>query len=231
MAFRNTPDDRALLHGMESSGPLDRPAEIYAPFSADDRETLTAYVANVRDLGAMRFFDQVPKTASITYDETGARAEMAAPDEQDLRAAITAFRQIYVKDEPTSAARALNILKRSIRARGGPGREEALAAISGLRAALSEITQRGIGLGIVIERPDQSDRITPWKILDTYFHGRYIHSDTRKARLARELDQLDPWARYTLYSVMWRLTRAYWVIANVAELALQAQAAPEGKAA
>src|SRR5256885_8595613 len=38
-------------------------------------------------------FDQVPKTASMTFDVQGLRSEMAEPDEQDLRAATTQFRR------------------------------------------------------------------------------------------------------------------------------------------
>lgn len=209
---------------MEEAQPLARPAEIYEPFTAEEREVLSTFVGNVRSLGKMRFFDQVPKSASITYDATGTRAEMVDPEDEAVRAAITLFRQIYTETEPASAAAALKILKRQIRGRPGPSQADALQAIKELRSWLNEILERGIGLGIVFERPTGSDPITPRKILDAYFHGHYLHSGN-KTKLARELDQLEPWARYTFYSVMWKLTRAYWVIANVAELALRTPAA------
>jgi hypothetical protein len=197
---------------MEESRPLERPAEIYRPFTDPEREVLSEFVENVRNLGKMSFFEQVP---------SGTRSEMEEPNDEAVRAAITAFRQIYTKTEPTSAAVALNILERSIRARKGAQQAHARAAIKELRHWLTEIVDRGIGLGIVFERPGGSDPVPPLKILDTYFHGRYLHSRNAKSKLARELDQLGPWSRYTLFSVMWKLTQAYWVIANVAELALQ----------
>jgi hypothetical protein len=161
---------------MEESRPLERPAEIYRPFTDPEREVLSEFVENVRNLGKMSFFEQVPKSASITYDESGTRSEMEEPNDEAVRAAITAFRQIYTKTEPTSAAVALNILERSIRARKGAQQAHARAAIKELRHWLTEIVDRGIGLGIVFERPGGSDPVPPLKILDTYFHGRYLHS-------------------------------------------------------
>lgn len=208
---------------MEQTRPLERPAEVYEPFTAPEREVLGTFVGNVRSLGKMRFFEQVPKSASITYDNTGPRAEMVEPEDEAVRAAITLFRQIYTSTEPASAAAALKILKRRVRGRPGPYQAEALEAIKELRSWLNEILDRGIGLGIVFERPSGSDAITSRRILDAYFHGHYLHSGN-KTKLAQELDQLEPWARYTFYSVIWKLTRAYWVIANVAELALQTPA-------
>lgn len=209
---------------MQQGQPLERPAEVYQPFTAEEREVLSTFVGNVRSLGKMRFFDQVPKSASISYDDASSRAEMIEPEDEAVRAAITLFRQIYTSAEPASAAAALKILKRRIRGRSGPYQAEALEAIKELRSWLNQILERGIGLGIVFERPTGPDPITPRRILDAYFHGHYLHSGN-KTTLARELDQLQPWPRYTFYSVMWKLTRAYWVIANVAELALQTPAA------
>jgi hypothetical protein len=211
---------------MHQASPLEQPAEVYEPFTDQEREVLNTFVGNVRSLGKMRFFDQVPKTASVTYDSAGARPEMVEPEDEAVRAAITLFRQIYTSTEPASAAAALKILKRRIRGRPGPHQTEALAAVKELRSWLHEILEHGIGLGIVFERPSGSDPITPRRILDAYFHGHYLHSGN-KTRSARELDQLQPWARYTFCSVLWKLTHAYWVIANVAELALQTPAVTE----
>jgi hypothetical protein len=210
---------------MGKSGPLDRPADIYRPFTDEEREVLSAYVANVRDLGTMRFYEQIPRNASFTWDGKGAHVDMAEPDPQDLRAAVAAFRQIYTHTEPTSAVRVLNILKRSIRGRNAPRRDEALAALKELREWPGEILDRGIGLGIAFDNGKTAQGIDPRKILDAYFHGQYIHSGNQKTKLAKQLDDLQPWPRYTLYTVMGQLTQAYWVIANVAELALKTPAA------
>jgi hypothetical protein len=212
---------------MPESPPLERPAEIYRPFTDEEREVLSTFVANVRHLAKMRFFEQVPNSASVTHDARGARADMAEPDDEAVRAAVTAFRQIYTESEPTSAAATLNLLKRSVRARSGPNRDEALAAIRELRDWLQELLNCGIGLGIVFDNGTRQRQIDPRTILDTYFHGHYLHSGNEKSQLARLLDGLEPWARYTLYSVMWKLTQAYYVIANGAELALQTPVAAD----
>jgi hypothetical protein len=178
------------------------------------------FVADVRRLGKMRFFDQVPTSASLNWGAEGARATMDEPDDEAVRAAVSAFRQIYASDEPTSVARTLSILKRSVRARGGADRDDALEAIRDLKMWLTEILDHGIGMGITFDDGQHQDRVDARRILDTYFHGKYLHSGNAKTALARRLDDLEPWPRYTLYSVMWKLTRAYWIIASVAELAL-----------
>ncbi len=200
---------------------LDHPGDIYQPFTDAERKALSEYVENVRRLGKMRFFDQVPKKASITYqDDGGTNVDMNEPDDEAIRAAVTAFRQVYNSNEPISASFTLNSLKRSVRAHGGPHQAEALRRLKELREWVGEILDRGIGLGIVFDNGKTEQRISPRVLLDTYFHGRYLHSGNDKAELAERLDALNPWARYTLYSVIWKLTRAYWVIANVAELAV-----------
>jgi GH25 family lysozyme M1 (1,4-beta-N-acetylmuramidase) len=62
---------------------------------------LTDFVTNVRRLGRMWFFEKVPKSASITYNASGACTDMADPDDEAVRAAVTAFRQIYRSSQPT----------------------------------------------------------------------------------------------------------------------------------
>src|SRR5437763_976670 len=116
-----------------SSGPLDRPADIYQPFTDEERDVLGAYLTNVRNLGQMSFYKQIPDKASLTWAGAGVLPEMDEPNDEAVRAAVTTFRQIYTPTEPSSAAVVLNILKRSIRARNAPERDEALAAIKELR--------------------------------------------------------------------------------------------------
>ncbi|HEX3804789.1 MAG TPA: hypothetical protein VHV75_18335 [Solirubrobacteraceae bacterium] len=205
---------------MSRKPPLERPADIYGPFTAAERTTLMTFVADVRRLGKMRFFDQVPRSASLNWGAEGPQATMDEPDDEAVRAVVSAFRQIYASDEPTSAARTLSILKRSVRARSGADQADALEAIRDLKMWLNEILDYGIGMGISFDDGQHQDRVDAKRILDTYFHGKYLHSGNAKAALARRLDNLEPWPRYTLYRVMWKLARAYWIIANVAEFAL-----------
>ncbi len=166
------------------------------------------------------FFEQVPKHASTIIDERGMTAEMDEPDDEAVRAAVSAFRQIYTETEPTSAAGLLNLLHRSVRQRGSSERQEALAAISVLKGWMSDTVSAGIGFGIVFDHGHKQHAVDPREILDAYFHGHYLHSGNEKSELVRRLDDLQPWARYTLYNVMWALTRVYWVIANNVELIL-----------
>jgi hypothetical protein len=200
--------------------PLAKPTEVYRPFTPSESELLRGYVASVRRLGRMRFFEQLPKTASQHWDDEGIRGEMQEPDDEAVQAAIGAFRPIYKRNEPQSAGAILKLLKRSVRARDGAKRKDALEAIASLAEWQQHELKAGIGLGIRFEYPTREEQVDPAKILDAYFHGQYLHNANDKTQLARRLDELDPWPRYTLYTVMGRLTRVYWVIANVVDLIL-----------
>jgi len=62
----------------------------------------------------MRFFDQLPSTATQSWDGERLIGEMTEPDDEAAQAAISAFRPLYtslldtdtVPSEPTSGARA-----------------------------------------------------------------------------------------------------------------------------
>jgi hypothetical protein len=82
----------------------------------------------------------------------------------------------------------------------------------------------GIGVGIVFESPDADQDIGPREIIDAYFHGYYLHSGNDKSDLAKRLDDLEPWPRFTLYTVMLRLHNVYWAAANAAERPLDVPA-------
>lgn len=201
--------------------PLEQPKEVYHPFTVEESALLRGFVASVRRLGRMRFFDQVPTTASQQWDGAGIRGEMKEPDDEAVQAAISAFRPIYKANEPQSAAAILNILKRSVRARTGDRCDDALEEIASLRKWQQDELKVGIGLGITFQYPTHQHRVDPAAILDIYFHGQYLHYANDKSELVRRLDGLDPWPRYTLYTVMFKLTRVYWVIADVVELILK----------
>jgi hypothetical protein len=211
---------RSYREGMRST-PLASAKEVYRPFTAAESDLLRGFVASVRRLGRMRFFEQLPKTATQHWDDEGMRGEMKEPDDEAVQAPISAFRPIYKGSEPQSAAAILNLLKRSVRAHDGAKREDALAAIADLGEWRKSALNAGIGLGIRFEYPTRQERVDPATILDAYFHGQYLHSANDKSKLVRRLDDLDPWPRYTLYTVMGRLMRVYWVIANVVELILK----------
>ncbi len=65
---------------------LDRPLEIYRPFTPEETKVLRGFVASVRTVGGMRFFSQVPSEASFNFEEgKGAWSEMQEPDEQGVQ--------------------------------------------------------------------------------------------------------------------------------------------------
>jgi hypothetical protein len=47
------------------------------------------------------------------------------------------------------------------------------------------------------------------------------HSGNPKSELAMTLDELQPWPRYTLYTVILRGRNVYWSAANVADRVLR----------
>jgi hypothetical protein len=203
-----------------SGSVLDDPESIYRPFSREESAVLRAFVADVRRLGAMRFFTEVPQTATQRFGEEGMASEMDEPDDEAVRAAITQFRQIYNPHEPHSFKKAIDVLKASANDRDGPHRDEAITLLKGHQDAARKAVQMGIGLGIAFERPDGVEDVGPREIIDAYFHGHYLHSGNSKSELARRLDALQPWPRYTLYTVMGRLRNVYWQAANAADRVL-----------
>jgi hypothetical protein len=203
-----------------SASVLDRPTEIYRPFSSSESAVLRGFVENVRRLALMRFFEEVPQQATQTIGANGLGSEMEEPDDEAVRSAITQFRQIYSHGEPHSFNKAINTLKKSAHGHGGPHRDEAIELLDGHLQAGKAALKGGIGLGIVFETPDGQRPIDPETILDAYFHGYYLHSGNEKSDLTRRLDELQPWPRYTLYTVMLQLRNVYWMAANAVDRVL-----------
>ena len=198
---------------MISKDILDDPAAVFRPFAASETEVLRDFSTGTRRLADMSFFGQVPKKAVFGWDvERGETREMDEPSDEAVRAAITQFRQLYSPREPHSLNRVLNLLGRSIHERDGDRRDEALALIDLHRSNAREVMRPTIG--ITFERPSGSEEISTEKIIDAYVHGHYLHSGNDKSKLARELDDLQPFPRFTLYSVMLGLRNVYWVAAN-----------------
>jgi len=168
----------------------------------------------------MQLFKEVPTQATQRFGQGGMYGEMEEPNDEAVRAAITQFRQIYAHNEPHSFQKALKLLKRSAHDHDGPERAETIALLDGHLDAEREALNRGIGLGIVLERPTGSQSIDTRTIIDAYFHGHYLHSGNKKTELARQLDELQPWPKYTLYTVMLRLHNVYWVAANAVDRVL-----------
>ena len=164
----------------------------------------------------MRFFEQVPNGFTVAG---AVPFSMVEPDSQDTRAAVALLRQLYKPSEPTSAAVVLNVLKKSVREHGSPSREAAIRELRDLGSWAREIVASGTGIGLIFDHGDEQTSITPAKILDAYFHGKYLHAGNDLSDLVRQLDHVGL-PRFTLYHVMRELARAYNVIANVADLAL-----------
>lgn len=186
---------------------LARTADVFRPFSETELEVLRGFVAHVQRLAGMRFFDQVPETAAIKASATGLTTTMAEPDDEDFRAAITQFRQVYNHNEPLSFRRALEVMKRSVNERDSQLRSEAMRELQTLESSEKTILRDGFGLAIELN----GERQTPRAIIDAYFNGRYLHSDPRKVQRAQLLDAIGPFGRFTLYATVDRVTtRVYW---------------------
>lgn len=205
-----------------SESPLGKPAEIYRPFTADEVEVLEGFVGSVRAMAEMSFFEQVPKTATVTFDEHGLRSEMEEPDREAVLAAVTIFRQVYNHKEAYSFKKAMELLKRSVYDRNSDLRDEALEQLKGHLASEKKALREGVGVGFTFEGPEgESEDVDTRKLIDVYFHGLFFHAGTKKSDLAKKLDEMPPFPRYTLYSVMLVLRNVYWAAANAAEQPLK----------
>jgi hypothetical protein len=117
----------------------------------------------------------------------------------------------------------MNLLKRTAHEKNGPLRNPAIAELDQHIQSERDALRAGIGMGIVFEDGSGNQRaIDTRTIIDVYFHGQYLHSGNPKSELARQLDDLQPWPRMTLYSVMLKLRNVYWIGANVVDRALAA---------
>src|SRR5689334_6080494 len=105
---------------------LDAPKSIYRPFSRPESDVLRGFVENVRRLGTMRFFKEVPQQATQTIGDNGMLSKMDEPDDEAVRAAITQFRQIYDHNEPNSFQHAMKVLKQSVHELDGSDRKAAI---------------------------------------------------------------------------------------------------------
>jgi hypothetical protein len=203
---------------------LDDVIVVYRPFTVAESQALRSFVQDARRLGSMRFFKEVPSQASLTFDNEsglGLTGTMQEPEDEALRAAITQFRQLYDHNEPHSFNKTISLLKRSAHEHKGSRRDEAINALDGFIEA-SHRAMAGIGMAIVFENPESGEqrRITAEKIIDAYFHGKYLHSGNDKSKVADNLDGIPVMSRLTFYSVMFNLRNVYWCAANAVDRVL-----------
>jgi len=158
----------------------------------------------------MEFFKKVPSSFNVAPD---AEVSMTEPTDEEVRAAVTLFRQIYTSTEATSAASVLKLLRRSARERDGHLSDAAIKDLRDLGRWTNEILAKGTGMGIVFDHHDRQEAVRPAEILNAYFHGHYLHSGNDLSELAERLDEVGV-PRFTFYNVMRDMTRAYSVIAN-----------------
>lgn len=197
---------------------VEQPLEIYRPFTVRETEILRDFVVDVRLLGGMSLFEQVPKKASVTWDaEAGHSTEMKEPSDESVRAALTVFRQLYTGSEPHSFKVVINLLKASVHDYGGPRRQEALDFFAYYPEEHRNRMRPGIGISF--ENPDGSGHdIDTATIIDAYAHGLYLHGTNEKSKLARQLDDLRPLPRFTFYRAMYDLADLYWMAGNVVDV-------------
>jgi hypothetical protein len=172
-------------------GVLDDPESIYRPFTREESAVLRGFVADVRRLAAMRFFAEVPQTATQRIDAAGMASEVDEPDDEVVRGGDHSVRQIYNANEPHSLQKAIDMLKAGANDKDGPRRDEAIALLKGHQDTAKKAV-RGIGLGIGFERPNVVEDIGPREIVDANFHGHYLHSGNPNSELARRPDELEP---------------------------------------
>lgn len=101
------------------------------------------------------------------------------------------------------------MLKRSAHDRNSPLRAAVLGDLDALGQAEKNAIDAGIGIGIVFDHGSHQEKVNVRAIIDAYFHGKYVHRGNSKTDLARRLDDLGPWGRLTLYTVMLQVRNVY----------------------
>ena len=201
---------------------LDDVDVVYRPFTTVESHLLRRFHDGARRLGGMKFFEEVPAKVTISFDrDVGLDSQMAEPDDEALRAALTQFRQLYKPNEPHSFHQAIALLKRSVHEKDGPRRDEAIAALDEFNEA-KRVAMSGAGAEIVFKDATTGEqrKMTSERIIEAYLHGQYLHSGNAKCDIARDLDNIPGLSRFTFYTVMLALRNLYWCAANAVDRVL-----------
>jgi hypothetical protein len=199
-----------------------RPREIYRPFTADEVEILRTFSTNVHELRTYSFFQQVPSQFQMVGTRIGQPIEsrMRDPPREATRAAVSLFRHLYGQNEDANFTKVMKILKRSVHERDSEHREAALAILDLIYRGQQVLLDEGAGIGMYYAAGGKRSRLTTEDVLATYLHGVWVHSDSDKSRRAAALDRAPPFAPFTFYTAIAKLTLLYIDAAVIADVAL-----------
>lgn len=170
--------------------PADKATQAFDPFTTSELWALRRFVRKVDELKDSAFAksETTLKGVMIPGAETlGGPAwqiGVEGPSEEQVKAVIGDFRQIYIDTNQASAARVMNILKASAKRRGNAISAEVIDA---LRRMKTRIKRRKTHdpRGVFFEETTLGESVerTPENIISIWLNGEYLHEDVDLAGL------------------------------------------------
>jgi hypothetical protein len=194
-----------------SESPLERAAEIYAPFDAGETARLRQYVEDVQDLAASSFFKNPGQKVTLSWsdDDRTLRTELDYAGEEAVRAVVPLFRQLYNPTEPTSYVQVLKLLSRHVKARESALQADAIEALRDLRRGQQQILTQPMGQIVM-----NAEELTPAALVDLFLHGHYLHKGNEKSEKLAQWPVTDL-LRHSFFTTMLQLRNLYWIGRNV----------------
>ncbi|MEZ5077206.1 MAG: hypothetical protein R2725_07175 [Solirubrobacterales bacterium] len=170
---------------MQIAGPPRPPLTyLFSPFSDRERETLERFVRKVKGLQESRFPDAelnivaTPVPGPGPSGVAGWSIGIDGPEELEVKAIITDFRQIYADPHRTSARSVIAMLKRHAHERGTDASRVMIGQLKAFGKQLNK-RERSDPRGYMLEETEDggSARRTPHSIVNEWFNGVYFHDE------------------------------------------------------
>lgn len=170
--------------------PTNKVTEAFDPFTAEELWALRRFVRKVDELKGSAFAqsETTLKGVMIPGAETlGGPAwqfGVEGPSEEQVKAVIGDFRQLYTDTKKASASRVMNILKASAKRRDNTISAEVIDALRNLKTRIKRRKAHD-PRGVFLEEtaPGESVERSPEEIIAIWLNGEYLHEDLDLADL------------------------------------------------
>jgi hypothetical protein len=173
--------------------PADKVIQAFDPFTADELWALRRFTRKVDELKGSAFAQSETTLTGVmvpgveTLGGPAFQIGVEGPSEEQVKAVIGDFRQLYTDTNKASASRVMNILKASAKRQGNAISTEVIDALRNLKTRIKRRKAHD-PRGVFLEETTQGESVerTPGEIVSIWLNGEYLHEDLDLA------DLLDP---------------------------------------
>jgi hypothetical protein len=170
--------------------PANKASQAFDPFTADELWALRRFVRKVDELKDSAFAqsETTLKGVMIPGAETlggpAFQIGVEGPSEEQVKAVIGDFRQLYTDTNKASAARVMNILKASAKRQGNAISTEVIDALRSLKKRIKRRKAHD-PRGVFLEETTLGESVerTPENVIAIWLNGEYLHEDLDLADL------------------------------------------------